>query len=132
MSGLARDGKIKKAVSFVLYQTECHGPQNGFRLALGEEGVMPHDARVKSLSEKGTIPIGPSQFYSLQFEKKKHHQLFLAPILNGLQYQQHDTPTCIFDIQTRNCHHNQPHKICAATRHRSVILFAIFTVSCVV
>ena len=45
MSGLTRDGKTKKAVLFVIYQTECHGPQNGFRLALVEEGVMPHDAR---------------------------------------------------------------------------------------
>ena len=37
MSGLTRDGKTKKAVLFVIYQTECHGPQNGFRLALVEE-----------------------------------------------------------------------------------------------
>ena len=47
MSGLTRDGKAKRAVLFVIYQTECYGPQNGFRLALVEEGVTPHDAREK-------------------------------------------------------------------------------------
>lgn len=40
-----RDGKTSKALLFVVYQTDRHGPQNGFRLALVMEGVSPEHAR---------------------------------------------------------------------------------------
>ena len=43
--GLVRDGKTSKSLLFVVYQTDRHGPQNGFRLALVMEGVSPERAR---------------------------------------------------------------------------------------
>lgn len=42
--GMVKDGKTCKAVLFVVYQTGRHGPQNGFRLALVQEGVKLDDA----------------------------------------------------------------------------------------
>ena len=38
------DGKTRKVVLFVIYQTGREGPQNGFRLALVKEGVRVDDA----------------------------------------------------------------------------------------
>ncbi len=40
-----RNGSTYWAVLFVVYQTGRHGPQNGFRLALVEEGATKERAR---------------------------------------------------------------------------------------
>lgn len=42
--GMVKDGKTRKAILFVVHQSGRHGPQNGFRLALVQEGVKPEDA----------------------------------------------------------------------------------------
>ena len=39
--GTVRDGATTKPVLFVVYQTEKHGPQNGYRLLLVREGCKP-------------------------------------------------------------------------------------------
>lgn len=58
-AGMAASGKTQRAVLFVLYQTERHGPQNGFRLALVKEGVTVEDAREKL---KGAVEQGAEEF----------------------------------------------------------------------
>ena len=44
----------RKPFLYLLYQTEMHGPQNGFRLLVGEAGIAPADAE-QALLERGEI-----------------------------------------------------------------------------
>ena len=62
--GLVKDGVTRKAVLFIVYQTERHGPRNGFRVALVLEGARVDEARerlkvvVEENAEELTV-IGP-------------------------------------------------------------------------
>ncbi len=49
--GLVQEGRTNKALCFFVYQTGRHGPQNGYRLCLVNEGVRPEDAREKLMGE---------------------------------------------------------------------------------
>jgi len=57
--GVVREGKIQRAVLFVVYQTRRYGPQNGLRLALVKEGVRVEDARENL---KGFVEHGLEEF----------------------------------------------------------------------
>ncbi len=48
---LGEEGRTRKALCFFVYQTGRHGPQNGFRMCLVNEGVRPEDAREKLMGD---------------------------------------------------------------------------------
>ncbi len=57
--GHVKDGVTQKSVLFIIYQTEKHGPQNGFRVALVLEGARVEDARERL---KGVLQQGAEEF----------------------------------------------------------------------
>lgn len=58
-AGMVKDGRTRRAVLFVIFQTGRFGPQNGFRLALVQEGVKPEDAMDQL---KGTVEQDAAEF----------------------------------------------------------------------
>ena len=58
-AGVVREGKVGRAVLFVIYQTGRYGPQNGFRLALVKEEVRVEVAREML---KGVVGQGAEEF----------------------------------------------------------------------
>ncbi|KAI5896045.1 uncharacterized protein SCHCODRAFT_02613824 [Schizophyllum commune H4-8] len=48
------EDRTRKPFLYLLYQTGMHGPQNGFRLLVGEAGICPATAE-KALLERGEI-----------------------------------------------------------------------------
>lgn len=56
--GLVKDGNTNRALLFVVYQTERHGPQNGFRLCLVHEGFAVDEGAAEEVVGKVESVVG--------------------------------------------------------------------------
>ena len=63
--GLVRDGTTRKALLFVLYQTGKHGPQNGYRLVLVEEGAKASNVE-SLLQNEGPLLVSTREMVRIQ------------------------------------------------------------------